>query len=114
MNAVEMGKLLATISLIDPRVTRRDDDEKLLMAQAWLQVIGEEVPFEFAADCAKQHYKRSDATFMPVHIVEKWKIERDRMQSLQEQKELESAPRGQGMPDEVRAKFAEMGFNLSR
>lgn len=114
MNVTEMGKLLATVSLIDPRVSRRDDAEKLLMAKAWLQVIGDDIPFEFAAQCAKTHYQKNETTFMPVHIVEKWRIERDRLRSIEEQKQLQEAPRSKGMPDEVRAKFAEMGFNLTR
>jgi hypothetical protein len=89
MNVEEMATLLGTISLIDPRVSRRDDQEKILMAKAWLVVVGDRVPFEFAARCAQDHYRVSDKMFMPVNICANWKIESERL-ALQEQAENEA------------------------
>lgn len=76
MNASEMAKLLGTISLIDARVSRRDDQEKELMAMAWLAIVGSKIPYEFAARCAQDHYRNSSEVFMPVHIVASWVKER--------------------------------------
>ena len=110
MNPAEMSKLLGTISLIDPRVSRRNDEEKAMMALAWLSVIGEEVPYEYAAKCAQDHYRNSSDVFMPVHVVAKWKLDKDRELQKAKTKELGEAPKSQGMPDEVRAKLVEMGL----
>lgn len=109
MNIMEMSRLLATVSLIDPRVSRRDDAEKELMAKAWLVVVGDEVDYSFAAKCAQEHYKTSTDVFMPVHIVSKWKQEY-RKEAEKRQLEAISDKTGLvGMPDDVRAKFVEMG-----
>jgi len=110
MNAAEMAQLLGTISLIDPRVSRRDDTEKELMAKAWLVIVGDEVPYAFAAKCAKEHYRVSSEVFMPVNVVAKWKSERERELEKTKAKELGSSPKSQGMPDDVRAKLVEMGL----
>jgi hypothetical protein len=101
MNVEEMATLLGTISLIDPRVSRRDDQEKILMAKAWLVVVGDRVPFEFAARCAQEHYRNSDKVFMPVNICSNWKIESERLhlveQAENEAREIESR-RSQAVP----------------
>lgn len=110
MNVEEMATLLGTISLIDPRVSRRDDQEKLLMAKAWLVVVGDQVPYQFAAKCAQEHYRNSQDVFMPVHVVAKWKLERDRELEKNKVTELGASPKSQGMPDEVRVKLVEMGL----
>lgn len=110
MNAAEMARLLGTISLIDGRVSRRDDQEKELMAKAWLAIVGENVPYEFAAKCAQDHYRNSAEVFMPVHIVAKWKLERDRELDKSKVAELGTSLKSHGMPDEVRAKLVEMGL----
>jgi hypothetical protein len=114
MNVEEMATLLGTISLIDPRVSRRDDQEKILMAKAWLVVVGDRVPFEFAARCAQDHYRVSDKMFMPVHICSTWKIESDRL-ALQEQadneaREIESArSKAVPMPDYLKQQIEAFG-----
>lgn len=105
MNVAQMSKLLATVSLIDPRVSRRNDDEKALMAQAWLVVVGDEIPYEFAAKCAQEHYKNSSDVFMPVHIVSKWKIERHKEHEEQHFKAITAPNDAVPMPDYVRALF---------
>lgn len=113
MNISEMSRLLATVSLIDPRVSRRSDEEKELMAKAWLVVVGETVPYDFAAKCAQEHYKNSSDVFMPVHIVSRWKIERQRGQEIAQINEI-TAQRDEnsskGMPDSVRAELRRIGL----
>jgi len=114
MNVEEMATLLGTISLIDPRVSRRDDQEKILMAKAWLVVVGDRVPFEFAARCAQEHYRNSDKVFMPVNICSNWKIESERLhlveQAENEAREIESR-RSQAvpMPDYLKKQIEEFG-----
>lgn len=108
MNISQMSKLLATISLIDPRVSRRSDDEKALMAQAWLVVVGDQIPYEFAAKCAQDHYKISADVFMPVHIVSKWKLEQGKMQEEQHFKAITAPVESVPMPEYVRALIKEI------
>lgn len=110
MNAAEMAKLLGTISLIDARVSRRDDQEKELMALAWLAIVGDQVPYEFAARCAQEHYRNSSEVFMPAHVVTKWKAERQRELEKNKAKELGTSIRSQGMPDSVRQKLKSIGL----
>lgn len=111
MNVAQMSKLLATISLIDPRVSRRNDDEKALMAQAWLVVVGDEIPYEFAAKCAQEHYKSSSDVFMPVHIVSKWKLEQGKIQDEQHFKAITAPVDAVPMPDNVRALIKDLNRN---
>lgn len=114
MNVEEMATLLGMISLIDPRVSRRDDQEKILMAKAWLVVVGDRVPFEFAAHCAQEHYRNTDKMFMPVHICSNWKIESERLHLLEQAenaaREIESR-RAQAvpMPDYLKKQIEEFG-----
>ena len=108
MNASEMSRLLATISLIDPRVSRRDDTEKELMAKAWLVVIGDGIPYEFAAKCAQDHYRQSSDVFMPVHIVSKWKQERNKIHDAQHFQAITAPVDAVPMPDNVRALIKEL------
>jgi hypothetical protein len=110
MNASEMARLLGTISLIDARVSRRDDKEKELMAMAWLAIIGEHVSYEFAARCAQDHYRNSSEVFMPAHVVNKWKLERQRELDKSKVKELGSETKSKGMPDSVREKLKSIGL----
>ncbi len=109
MDVNQMSRLLATVSLIDPRVSRRDDNEKELMAKAWLVVVGDEVPYEFAAKCAQDHYKQSSDVFMPVHIVSKWKIQKSKQLEENHYKQI-TAPNNEAipMPDNVRELLKEM------
>ena len=113
MNAAEMAQLLGTISLIDARVSRRDNQEKELMARAWLAIVGEHVPYEFAAKCAQDHYRNSTEVFMPVHIVATWGKEFKRLQLEENTRlaslEIESA-RAQRvpMPDYIKEQLEEM------
>lgn len=109
MDVNQMSRLLATVSLIDPRVSRRDDNEKELMAKAWLVVVGDEVPYEFAAKCAQDHYKQSSDVFMPVHIVSKWKIQKSKQLEENHYREI-TAPNNEAipMPDNVRELLKEM------
>ena len=109
MDVNQMSRLLATVSLIDPRVSRRDDNEKELMAKAWLVVVGDEVPYEFAAKCAQDHYKQSSDVFMPVHIVSKWKIKKSKQLEENHYKQI-TAPNNEAipMPDNVRELLKEM------
>ena len=109
MDVNQMSRLLATVSLIDPRVSRRDDNEKELMAKAWLVVVGDEVPYEFAAKCAQDHYKQSSDVFMPVHIVSKWKIEKSKQFEENHYKEI-TTPNSEAipMPENVRELIKDM------
>lgn len=109
MNVIEMSKLLASVSLIDPRISRRDDTEKELMAKAWLVVIGDEVPFEFAAKCAQEHYRNATETFMPYHIVSKWKQERDKQREKEHFAVITDKSESVPMPDNVRALIKDLG-----
>ena len=108
MEIVEMIKVLATASLIDPRIGRKDDAERDMMAKAWLGVVGD-VPFDFAIECVKKHYQTSSETFMQVHIVAKWKIERDRQREKEQLKQLTSDSQAVPMPDNVRALIRDWG-----
>ena len=109
MDVNQMSRLLATVSLIDPRVSRHDDNEKELMAKAWLVVVGDEVPYEFAAKCAQDHYKQSSDVFMPVHIVSKWKIQKSKQLEENHYREI-TAPNNEAipMPDNVRELLKDM------
>lgn len=113
MNAAEMARLLGTISLIDARVSRRDDQEKELMAKAWLAIVGEKVPYDFAAKCAQDHYRNSAEVFMPVHIVATWIKESKRLQLEDNARaasvEIESAREQRvPMPDYIKAQLETM------
>lgn len=115
MNVEEMATLLGTISLIDPRVSRRDDQEKILMARAWLVVVGDRVPFEFAARCAQEHYRTTDKMFMPVNICSNWEIEAERLHAEQqaddEAREIESRKaQAVPMPDYLKEQIEAFGI----
>ena len=110
----EISKVLVIAMAIDPRLNAADQAQFVARVEGWNLALHETMTFEFARDFVGRHYASETDSLMPAHLNAAWRIERDRMRSLDEQKALESAPKGKGMPDEVRAKFAEMGFNLSR
>lgn len=109
MNQYETIQVLVIASTLDARLTRRNDDERAAMAHMW-QVCLENVPFEFAKDEVVKHYRVSKEALMPADIYIAWNarmaIERDRKHT----QALLGIPRGNGMPDSVRATLTDLGL----
>lgn len=103
MNLTEMAKLLMTASLIDPRLSRKTNEERLAMAQAWLEIIDNRCTYEYASECLKKHYQSSGEMFMPHKIQITFKAELDRKASIDKIKEIAPKHPAVPMPDNVRA-----------
>lgn len=103
MNLTEMAKLLMTASLIDPRLSRKTNEERLAMAQAWLEIIDNRVTYDFATECLRKHYQGSSEMFMPNRIMISFKSELERSESMKRIKELAPKHPATPMPDNVRA-----------
>lgn len=103
MNLTEMAKLLMTASLIDPRLSRKTNEERLAMAKAWLEIIDNRCTYEFATECLRKHYQNSGEMFMPNRIMVSFKAELERSASINRIKELAPKHPAVPMPDNVRA-----------
>ena len=102
-------QLLTMASIIDPRVSRKTDAEKLAMAEAWFEIFDDKMPFDFAVTQLKKHYERESDVVMPATFMVPWKSEKSYQQDKAHVKQLE-ANRGSGMPDDVRQKLKTMGI----
>jgi len=102
-------QLLAMASVIDPRVSRKSDAEKLAMAEAWFEIFDDKMTFEFAVKQLKKHYERESDVVMPATFMVPWKAEKNYQQDKAHVKQLE-ANRGSGMPDDVRQKLKSLGI----
>ena len=109
MNLTEMAKLLMTASLIDPRLSRKTNEERLAMAQAWLEIIDSRCTYEFASECLRKHYQASAEMFMPNRIMTSFKVELDRQANIERLRELAPKHPAVPMPDNVRALIRDMG-----
>lgn len=109
MNQQETIQILLIASALDSRLSRRNDQERLAMAQMW-QVALENVPFDFAKNEVVRHYRVSSEALMPANIAIPWNtqqaIERDKTNT----KALLGIPRGNGMPADVRATLTRLGL----
>lgn len=61
MNAIELGQLLAEVSVID----RRPVDEAAILA--WMPLVGD-LPFPVAAEAVRLHRRESTAWLTPAHV----------------------------------------------
>lgn len=102
-------QLLTMASIIDPRVSRKTDAEKLAMAEAWFEIFDDNMPFDFAVKQLKKHYEREQDVVMPSTFMVPWKSEKNYLQDKAQVKQLE-ANRGAGMPDDVRQKLKSLGI----
>jgi hypothetical protein len=109
MNLTEMAKLLMTASLIDPRLSRKSNEERLAMAQAWLGIVDERCSYEFATECLRKHYQTTGEMFMPVKIMTSFKVELDRKANVEKLRELAPTHPAIPMPDNVRALIRDIG-----
>jgi hypothetical protein len=96
-------------SIIDPRVSRKTDAEKVAMAEAWFEIFDDNMPFDFAVKQLKEHYERESDVVMPATFMVPWKAEKSYLQDKALVKQLETN-RGSGMPDDVRQKLKSMGI----
>lgn len=108
MNLTDMAKLLMTASLIDPRLSRKTNEERLAMAQAWLEIIDNRVTYDFAIESLRKHYQSSGEMFMPNRIMVSFKAELERTESMKRIKELAPKHPAAPMPDNVRALIRDM------
>ena len=108
MNRAEVLKLLAMASIIDPRVSRKTEQEKSAMASAWLELLGD-MTFNFASSQLKAHYQNSTDTVMPADLMKPWRIYKRNMAEKDKLLQLTGNEKTK-MPDEVRAKFVEIGI----
>lgn len=106
MNRTEVLKLLAMASVIDPRVSRKSDQERSAMASAWTELLGD-MSFEFAVNQLKVHYSSSTEAIMPADLIKPYKVWK---RTQAERYELTGA-KPTKMPDEVRALIASMNKN---
>ena len=102
-------QLLTMASIIDPRVSRKTDAEKLAMAEAWFEIFDDKMPFDFAVKQLKKHYERESDVVMPATFMVPWKSEKNYQLEKTNIKQLE-ANRGSGMPADVRQKLKSMGI----
>jgi len=102
-------QLLTMASVIDPRVSRKTDPEKLAMAEAWFEIFDDKMPFEFAVKHLKKHYENQSDVVMPATFMVPWKSEKNYLQDKAQVKQLE-ANRGAGMPEDVRQKLKSLGI----
>lgn len=111
MNMQEMAKLLMTATLIDPRMGRKTDQERLAMAAAWLEILDDDLTPEFAATALKEHYKTSSEVFMPVHIQSRYKAHKSHEWNKEQARQIaESRHPSKGMPEEVRVQLRHLGL----
>lgn len=109
MNRTEILKLLAMAAIIDPRVSRKTEQEKSAMASAWLELLNE-IPFDFAVQELKKHYQNSTESIMPANFVKPFKIYKRAQVEKQELLQLTSKKIIGGMPPDVRARLVELGL----
>jgi hypothetical protein len=107
MNRAEVLKLLAMAAIIDPRVSRKTEQEKSAMASAWIELLGD-MTFDFAANQLKIHYQNSTDAIMPADLVKPWRMykrnESEKAKAIGHTGNVKTK-----MPEEVRAKFVEIG-----
>jgi hypothetical protein len=110
MNKAEVGKVLAIASAIDARLGAADEAGFRAKVEGWSLALSEAMTFEFARDAVGRHYKNAIDSLMPAHLNAMWTAHRSREHELDNVRAIGSSPKGQGMPDDVRAKLVEMGL----
>ena len=105
MNRAEVLKLLAMAAVIDPRVSRKSEQEKSAMASAWVELLGD-MTLEFAVEQLKVHYQNNTETIMPADLVKPWRNKK----RINAEKYQITGAKPTKMPDNVRAQFIEMGW----
>jgi hypothetical protein len=106
MNRAEVLKLLAMAAIIDPRVSRKSEQEKSAMASAWIELLGD-MTFDFAANQLKIHYQNSTDAIMPADLIKPYKI----WKKTQAERYQLTGAKPTKMPDNVRALIASMNKN---
>lgn len=109
MNRTEVLKFLAMAAVIDPRISRKTDQEKSAMASAWLELLGD-MPLDFAVQELKKHYQNSTDAIMPADLVKPYKIYKRNQAEKQHLLEITSRKILGGMPPDVRARLVELGL----
>lgn len=107
MNRTEILKLLAMAAVIDPRVSRKTDQEKSAMASAWLELLGD-MPLDFAVTVLKKHYQESTEAIMPADLMKPYKIHKRQQAEKQQLLEITSRKVLGSMPPDVRARLVEL------
>lgn len=110
MNKAEIGKVLAIAVSIDARLGAADEAGFRAKVEGWSLALSETMTFEFARDAIAKHYKNATDAVMPAHLNAMWTSHRSREHELDNVRVIGSSPKGQGMPDEVRAKLVELGI----
>jgi hypothetical protein len=110
MNKAEVGKVLAIASAIDARLGAADEAGFRAKVEGWSLALSETMTFEFARDAVGRHYKNTTDSLMPAHLNAIWISYRSREHELDNVRAIGSSPKGQGMPDDVRAKLVELGL----
>ena len=110
MNKAEVGKVLAIASAIDARLGAADEAGFRAKVEGWSLALSEAMTFEFARDAVGRHYKGATDSLMPAHLNAIWNSYRSREHELDNVRAIGSSPKGQGMPDDVRAKLVELGL----
>jgi hypothetical protein len=106
MNRAEVLKLLAMAAIIDPRVSRKTEQEKSAMASAWIELLVY-MTFDFAANQLKIHYQNSTDAIMPADLIKPYKI----WKKTQAERYQLTGAKPTKMPDNVRALIASMNKN---
>lgn len=111
MNKDEIAKVLIIAMGIDARLNAADQNAFVAKVEGWNLALSKSMPFEFAREALGKHYASSTDSVMPANLNALWRAERDRTSQIAQISEI-TASRDEnsvkGMPDDVRAKFAEM------
>lgn len=110
MNKADIGKILAIASTIDARLSAADENAFRAKVEGWSLALSESMDFEFARDAVGKHYKTERDSLMPAHLNAMWTSHKSRQHEIDNVRAIGSAPRSQGMPDDVRRKLVEMGL----
>ena len=110
MNKLEIGQVLTIAMAIDARVGAADEAGFRAKVEGWSLALSETMTFEFARDALGKHYKSATESVMPAHLNAMWTAHRSRQHEIDNVRAIESSPKSQGMPDDVRQKLKSIGL----
>ena len=110
MNKLEIGQVLTIAMAIDARIGAVDENAFRAKVEGWSLALIESMTFDFARDALGKHYKSATESVMPAHLNAMWTAHRSRQHEIDNVRAIESSPKSQGMPDDVRQKLKSIGL----
>lgn len=94
MNYQQTERLLGAITQVDDRLSL----DKFRVA-AWVEILDQDMPYEFAIQAIKDHYGSETTVIMPAHINRAWRNLRREQKEIEKTKELTNHNRAKISPE---------------